>query len=615
MTDKQRAVLGVVTTLCLAVAPAPAADGPTVIVEAVYPGANAAVLADTVAAPVEQQVNGVEGSLHLRSRCTNDGKYTLAVAFGPGTDADKARVAVRKRVDRALPTLPEAVKQAGLTVREEWPGPLLIACLFSPDGSRPLFLANYATIQIRDELARVPGVARVALVGHGDYSIRVWLDPDKLLARALTAGEVVEALRNQNLAATTARPGKGEKGKDAEVEVSVEHQGRLSEPEQLGEVILKTDGHGRVVRLRDVARVELGANTPPREATFDGQPAVLVCVVPARRARPEEVRAGVRDMLRKLCRMLPPGLDLTWPFDFTRAAGAPDYLLLDLTLPAEASPQRVSVALRRCEAWARRAPGVRHTLALPENPFDLFGNGPAVLLSLDPGRENKAQLRKRLHSFLEEAADMVVRLREPRWAGGSWSWGYPVELAVHGPEAAKVRQFAEELAGRLGDSKKMTDVAADPASRPRRQLSFDIDRRKAADMGVSLTDISNTLEATVGAPLAEFNRPGRTWKVVVQAGPGPGDRAQDLAALKVRNSRGEMVPLGALAAVRQVEGPAALDRLDLEAMVSVTANPAGGAGAAEVRKLCEDVAADVRKELRLPRKYRVTWLRELPAKR
>src|SRR3954466_7524388 len=200
-------VLSIILTLAggvavssLPVAQYPEITPPTVEVYAVYPGANARVVADTVAAPIEQQVNGVEGMMYMSSQCTNDGNYTLTVTFKLGIDLNIAQVLVQNRVALAQPILPDLVKRRGITVKKKSPSTLMIVNLVSPDGSRDsLYLSNYATIQLRDELARLPGVGDITYLGQRDYSMRVWLDPQRMSARSLSASDVLKAVEQQNV--------------------------------------------------------------------------------------------------------------------------------------------------------------------------------------------------------------------------------------------------------------------------------------------------------------------------------------------------------------------------------------------------------------------------------
>ncbi len=268
------AVLSIVITLAgsiavftLPVAQYPEITPPTVEVSAYYPGANAQVVADTVAAPIEQNVNGVENMLYMSSQCTNDGKYTLTITFSVGVDLNMAQVLVQNREALAEPLLPDLVKRRGVMVRKKSPSILMIVNLFSPDGSRDnLYLSNYATIQIRDELSRLQGVGDITYLGQRDYSMRVWLDPEKMSSRNLTAADVVTAITQQNTQVAAGQIGSPPVPKGQVFQYTMSTLGRLTDVEQFGDMVIKADSAGRVTRLRDVARIELGARRTTRPA-------------------------------------------------------------------------------------------------------------------------------------------------------------------------------------------------------------------------------------------------------------------------------------------------------------------------------------------------------------
>src|SRR5437868_8355808 len=261
-------VLSIVITLAggiavwtLPVAQYPEITPPTVEVSAYYPGASAKVVADTVAAPIEQQVNGVEKMLYMSSQCSNDGSYTLIVTFELGTDIGLSQVLVQNRVNQALPTLPDVVKATGVTVNKQSPSMLLVVNLFSADDpatGKPyfdqLYLSNYATIQIRDELSRLNGVGQVNLLGQQDYSMRVWLDPDKLASRNLTADDVVKVVREQNVQVAAGQIGQPPVPTGQDFQYTMSTLGRLIEAEQFASIVLKTGADGEVTYLRDVGR-------------------------------------------------------------------------------------------------------------------------------------------------------------------------------------------------------------------------------------------------------------------------------------------------------------------------------------------------------------------------
>src|SRR5262245_49008574 len=231
---------GLVSYLSLPVAQYPEVAPPTVQVTASYPGANALTVRDTVAAPIEEQVSGVEGMLYMSSTCTNDGTYTLTVTFRLGMDSDMAQVLVQNRVSLALPVIPPLVQTEGINVRKMSPNTLMIVSLASPDDRYDsLFLSNYATIYVKDELGRLPGVAGITYLGQRDYSLRAWLDPDKLATLNLSAADVITAVAQQNLQVAAGQIGQQPVPKGQQFQLTINTLGRLTTPEQFGDIILK----------------------------------------------------------------------------------------------------------------------------------------------------------------------------------------------------------------------------------------------------------------------------------------------------------------------------------------------------------------------------------------
>ena len=265
--------------LSLPVAQYPEIAPPTIVVGASYPGASAEVVADTVAAPIEQEVNGVEGMLYMVSQATGDGRLALTITFALGTDLDTAQVLVQNRVAVAEARLPETVRRLGVTVRKNSPDMLMVIHLSSPDGSRDqLYISNHALLQIRDVLARIDGVGDVQVFGARDYAMRVWLDPDRVAARGLTAGEVVAALRAQNVQVASGVINQPPIPRPGDFQINVETLGRLADPRQFADVIVRTDPAGAVTRLRDVGRVELAAQDYSLNGYLDERQAVPIVV-------------------------------------------------------------------------------------------------------------------------------------------------------------------------------------------------------------------------------------------------------------------------------------------------------------------------------------------------
>src|SRR5436190_1540404 len=279
-------VLSIVVTLAgglslksLPIAQYPEITPPTVEVSAVYPGANAQVVADTVAAPIEQQVNGVENMLYMSSQCTNDGTYTLTVTFQNGVDLNMAQVLVQNRVSLAQPILPDLVKRRGVTVKKKSPSVLMIVNLYSLDKSRDnLYLSNYATIQLRDELSRLTGVGDISFLGQRDYSMRIWLDPQRLAMRDLSSADVVHAIEQQNIQVAAGQIGQPPAPSGQAFQYTMTTLGRLTDEEQFGDMVLKSDDQGRLVRLRDVAEIQLGALSYDQLCTLDGNPSVALSI-------------------------------------------------------------------------------------------------------------------------------------------------------------------------------------------------------------------------------------------------------------------------------------------------------------------------------------------------
>ena len=310
-------LFGVVTLFSLPVEQYPPIVPPTVFVATSYPGANAQVVADTVAAPIEQQVNGVEHMLYMSSVSASDGSYTLTVTFEVGTDLDTAQVLVQNRVAAAQPLLPQDVQRQGILTKKQSSNIILIATLSSPnDTYDSLFLSNYATLRIRDVLARIEGVGDVQIFGAGNYSMRVWLDPQQLESRSLTTQDVVAAIREQNVQVAAGQLGAPPVPDDQQFQLNINTLGRLSDVKEFENIILKNDGT-RVTRLTDVARVELGAQSYDVFFQQDSKPAAGIAVFQLPGANALQVADRVRAAMEELAPSFPQGLQYQVPFDTT----------------------------------------------------------------------------------------------------------------------------------------------------------------------------------------------------------------------------------------------------------------------------------------------------------
>jgi len=318
-------VLSVVITLAGAIAYSrlpltqyPPVTPPTVRVRCTYPGASAEVVAQSVAAPIEQQVNGVENMIYMESQSANDGSYNLSVTFQPGVNLNLAQVLVQNRVNLALPMLPDVLKRTGVVTRKMSPDMLMSVNLYSPNGRYDqLYLSNYALMRLRDELLRLPGVSDVNVMGQRDYSMRIWVDPDKLAARSLTAGDVVNALREQNTQVASGRIGQEPVRQGQKTQITLTTLGRLEEPDQFADIVLRTTAGGRLTRLRDVARVELGARNQDVSCKLDGHASAGLFVVQLPDANALDVAERVRAKMDELVADFPDDLTYAILFDTT----------------------------------------------------------------------------------------------------------------------------------------------------------------------------------------------------------------------------------------------------------------------------------------------------------
>src|SRR4051812_2810444 len=311
-------ISGAIALFKLPISEYPEVVPPSVVVRAAYPGANPKVISETVAAPLEQEIVGVENMLYLSSQSTMDGTLALTVTFKIGTDIDKAQVQVQNRVAQALPRLPDEVRQLGVSTLKSSPAFLMVVHLTSPSGRYDsLYLRNYATLNIRDTLARLPGMGDVRVFGAGDYSMRVWLDPQKLAARNLTTNDVVDAIREQNVQVAAGQIG-APPADGAEFQVALNAKGRLENEEEFGNVVIKTGEAGEVVRLRDVARLELGAATYATQSLLANENAVAIPVYQSPGSNALELSTKVRETMETLKKSFPQGMDYDIIYDPTK---------------------------------------------------------------------------------------------------------------------------------------------------------------------------------------------------------------------------------------------------------------------------------------------------------
>ncbi|KLN53047.1 efflux RND transporter permease subunit [Variovorax paradoxus] len=312
-------IAGLIALRGLPISEYPEVAPPSVVVRAQYPGANPKVIAETVATPLEEQINGVEGMLYMGSQATTDGVLTLTVTFRLGTDPDKAQQLVQNRVSQAEPRLPEEVRRLGITTVKSAPDLTMVVHLVSPNNRYDInYLRNYAVLNVKDPLARIEGVGQVQIFGGGDYSMRVWLDPQKVAQRGLSASDVVAAIRGQNVQAAAGVVGASPGLSGVDMQLSINAQGRLQSEEEFGDIIVKSGTDGAVTRLRDIGRLEMGAADYSLRSLLNNDPAVGMGVFQAPGSNALDISSNVRKTMAELNKNMPEGLEYRIAYDPTQ---------------------------------------------------------------------------------------------------------------------------------------------------------------------------------------------------------------------------------------------------------------------------------------------------------
>ena len=312
-------LVGGISYFGLPVAQYPEITPPTIVVRANYPGANAETVAATVATPLEQQVNGVEDMLYMSSYSTSSGSLALTITFKLGTDLDKAQVLVQNRVAIATPRLPEEVRRLGITTLKSSPDLMMVVHMLSPDNSYDqLYVSNYARNNVRDELLRLDGVGELTIFGERQYSLRVWLDPEKLATFGLSSSDVVKAIQEQNVQVSGGALGQQPAPADNAFQLTVNTQGRFSNPRQFRGIIVRATADGRLVKVEDVARVELGAQDYVTNSYLNGNPAVALAIFQRPGTNALNAASEITAKMQELKQNFPPGLDFTIVYNPTQ---------------------------------------------------------------------------------------------------------------------------------------------------------------------------------------------------------------------------------------------------------------------------------------------------------
>ncbi len=386
---------GLIALRGLPISEYPEVAPPSVVVRATYPGANPKVIAETVATPIEEQINGVEGMLYMGSQATTDGVMTLTVTFKLGTDPDKAQQLVQNRVSQAEPRLPEEVRRLGITTVKSSPDLTMVVHLVSPNQRYDMnYLRNYAVLNVKDRLARIQGVGQVQIFGGGDYSMRVWLDPQKVAQRGLSAADVVAAIRGQNVQAAAGVVGQSPGLAGVDLQLSINAQGRLQTEEEFGDIIVKTGADGAVTRLRDIGRIEMGAADYSLRSLLNNDPAVGMGVFQAPGSNALDISADVRATMAEIQKNMPEGVEFRIAYDPTQFVRASIRSVIHTLLEAVALV--VVVVILFLQTWrASVIPllavpvsvvgtfAVLHLLGFSINALSLFGLVLAIGIVVD----------------------------------------------------------------------------------------------------------------------------------------------------------------------------------------------------------------------------------------
>ena len=574
-----RSVIAAVLVLACAL-PVLAADPPTGVmrITATYPGADARTVDETVLDPLFKKIVGVEGLIRIESEARNDGTGTVTLYFEPKADLNLAQVVLQNRANLALPAIPAPCRRLGVQVRKFPAGPpaFLLALTSTDDKLDATLLGNYARVNIKTQLAFLPGVVDVRVVGVGEPGVRVLLNPDRLRAYKVMVGDVVDALRRQN-----AQVAAGGTVGGKERRFTVTASGRLTHVSQFENVILRANREGEILRLKDVARVELGSTAGGSAAgglaRVNGKPAALIAVT----VWPGRVTA--RQLLKiDAAGDLPPGVR------FGVVADRPADRLLEVEVRLPHSP-----SLELTEKVVERATGLLHGLSgKPDTVAFAEGRTPnaATILVRLPAKGGPTA--KDVEKALAVLSDAAIRVGSVQPGGEA----FPVRVALTGPWEGD-EEALREVADRVVAGLRKDPGVANPAVYPgpaAPHYAVNVDRDRCAMRGVKLDDLFTTLQACLGGVHAtNFYRFGRMWPVTVQAQPKFTRQIEDLKLVRVRSAAGEMVPLEKLLTIRKALAPPALVRVNGRRAVIITAAPADGKTPAAAAALCVKLAQKI----------------------
>ena len=631
-------LIGGVALFNLAISQYPDVVPPTVQVTTRYPGASAKTVIDTVALPIEQQVNGVEDMLYMQSYSGADGTYTLTVTFKIGTDLNFAQVLVQNRVSSALAQLPQVVQNQGVTVQKRSTSILLFVTLTSPDAKYDsLYLSNYATINLRDELSRLPGVGNVTVFGAGQYSMRIWLDPNKLQARGLMPQDVIQAIQQQSQQVAAGQVGSPPTPPGQAFQYTLNVNGRLDDAGQFEDIIVKAGNNGDVTRVRDVGSVELGAQTYSQLFSLNKQPSTGIGVFQSPGANALEVEKAVEKKMTELARAFPQGIKYDTPFDTTKFVNASihevyktlieaGFLVLVVILvflqdwramlvPATTVPvtiigafaamaalDRTQKVLDKVAEIAGQTPGVAQVITIAgisalDNSASLANAGVGYIILKDwDSRGAGEDLRSLVYglndklSIIQEARALVLPPPPIQGIGNAAGFAMQVELRDGNSDFSKLQAITQAMVANAQTQSALQRVQS-PFRATVPQFDVEVDRIKTQTLHVTTDQVFSTLASYLGSSYVnQFNKFGRVFQVYAQADARFRLTERDIANMMVRNQNGDMIPIGTVARITPSVGPSLISLYNLYPSSTIVGLPAQGYSSGQSLNLMEQIA-------------------------
>lgn len=536
-------IVGLVSLVQLPTAQFPNIAPPEITIQSTYVGADALTVAQSVATPIEQQMSGVDGMLYMYSINSSTGGIRLNVDFDVKTDPNIDQVLAQMRYTQAEPQLPLEIRNYGVTIRKSASSPLALFALYSPQGSRDaLFLANYAYIHLNAPMTRVPGVGQVSIFGAGQYAMRLWVSPDVLAKLGITVSEILDAISQQNTVNPAGQVGAQPVPPGQQFTYTVRAQGRLASPEDFENIIIRANPDGSLVRVKDVARVELGAQTYNIAGRLNGAPAAIIVVYQL------------------------PGSNALDTVNRAKALEDQGYFYLNVQLSPAASLQRTSEVCQQIEQILKETPGVQTYNTVVSFSLQSLVNttyNGFFFVTLQPWRERDRQgltaeaIMRLLNQQLTQLPDAIAfTFAPPAILGVGTSGG--ITFVLEDRSGGDVKFLADNTDKFLAAARKRPEFASLRTTLlpgvP--QLFADVDRQKALKQQVPLRSVYQTLQAFMGGYFVNyFNEFGRVWQIYVQAEGEYRTEAEQAGQFYVRNTAGQMVPLSTLVTIENTSGP------------------------------------------------------------